>query len=73
MLWEDPEKHSMGHPIPVLDLLHPSCYRDTLPQKLQITGPPSVMLKYYLVGVWFFFFYCAVVAFCLVGFVVGIT
>lgn len=56
MLWEDPEKHSMGHPIPVLDLLHPSCYRDTLPQKLQIMGPPSVMLKYYLVGVWFFFF-----------------
>lgn len=72
MLWEDPGKHSMGHPIPVLDLLHPSCYRDTLPQKLQIMGPPSVMLKYYLVGVWFFF-YCVVVAFCLVGFVVGIT
>lgn len=55
MLWEDPGKHSMGHPIPVLDLLHPSCYRDTLPQKLQIMGPPSVMLKYYLVGVWLFF------------------
>ena len=51
MLWEDPEKHSMGHPILVLDLLHPNCHLDTLPQRLQIMDPSSVMLKYYLVGV----------------------